>query len=131
MSTIYNANFHLLKYLIENTRVNLETFGTAQMVFCCSLMIIESLAISLFLVLSSAWLVALVQTIVGMITGQRLDTWLSVEAISVWELTGIAIPSLIAVAFMYHLVPIHRMVQTLWYFHKQKKLGRTAQQLPI
>jgi hypothetical protein len=131
MSAIYNANFDLLKYLIENTTVNLETFGAAQTVFCCSLMAIETLAISLFLVLSSAWLVALIQTVIGMVRGEKMDTWLSVESLSVWELTGIAVPSLTAIAFMYHLVPIHRMAQTLWYFNKEKRQRRRAQAIPI
>ena len=123
-SCIYNGNMELFTYLIDETATNVHLFAKPQFLFCISLMSIEILAMSMFGLLLVAWLITIVESVQTMVRGESPDTWMSSEFISVWDLTGVAIPSILAIALMYHLVPIHRMIKALTLLKREQRRRR-------
>ncbi|KAJ3041052.1 hypothetical protein HDV00_009952 [Rhizophlyctis rosea] len=125
-ASVYNGNIAATKALLYSARVSTSYFDWKQKTFCVALMAIEVLAMLMFGVLVAVWAVGIVQSVTGAAVfgedpgsappvdgGTMVDTkYISTDnaVITVAELTGLAIPSLIALGIMYRLVPFHAML---------------------
>lgn len=119
-SCAYNGNLDLFEYLLQHPQVDLDLFTQSQRLFCISLISVETLAITMFTLLLVAWIMTLVETVHDAMSPQ--NRWSSPDGVSVWELSAISLPSVLAISLMYRLVPIHRLVKIL------RRIGREQKQ---
>ncbi|KAJ3116383.1 hypothetical protein HDU96_009741 [Phlyctochytrium bullatum] len=112
-ASVYNGNLEVTRVLLDEAHVDVTFFGWKQKLFCTGLICIEGFAILMFTLLVLMWTVGMFQIIQSWITpgkGGGVVTITSyADGVSVGELTGMAVPSALALAVMYRLVPFHRM----------------------
>ncbi|KAJ3219772.1 hypothetical protein HDU67_009584 [Dinochytrium kinnereticum] len=112
-ASVYNGNLEVTKYLLGNGGADTNLFGWRQKGFCMGLILIEGFAIGMFSLLVGLWGVGMFQLIQSWVIRGRGSPALSVnsyaDGVTVGELTAMAVPSAVALAVMYRLVPFHSM----------------------
>ncbi|KAJ3134124.1 hypothetical protein HK101_004375, partial [Irineochytrium annulatum] len=128
-ASVYNGNLEATRFLLgPDCRCETRFFGWKQRGFCVGLIVIEGFAMAMFSLLVGIWAIGMVQTLQGMgspgdvvdstTTGgvtETADTSAPVnrnayeDGVTIGELTGMAVPSAVALAIMYRLVPFHKM----------------------
>ncbi|KAI8836993.1 hypothetical protein BJ741DRAFT_176035 [Chytriomyces cf. hyalinus JEL632] len=136
-ASIYNGNLEVTDHLLEpNVHTSTANFGSRQKAFCIGLMLIEGFALLMFSLLLILWAIALVAFVESITVKpdpdpRELITWtfnstaggnqtmwtnsnterspLGGSDITLGELSGMAIPSSLALLVMYRLVPLHKM----------------------
>ncbi|KAI9331065.1 hypothetical protein BDR26DRAFT_685340 [Obelidium mucronatum] len=129
-ASVYNGNLEVTTHLLKpEVNASTENFGSRQKAFCIGLMIIEGFALIMFSLLLFLWVAALVGYIEMKISdlqpnngemeiGNGTSTWWSgstgksgssAQDVTLGELSGMALPSSLALLVMYRLVPLHKM----------------------
>ncbi|KAJ3245038.1 hypothetical protein HDU78_009991 [Chytriomyces hyalinus] len=148
-ASIYNGNLEVTDHLLEpSVHTSTANFGSRQKAFCIGLMMIEGFALLMFSLLLILWAIALVAYVQSITMkpdpdSHELITWtfnstaggnqtmwtnsnterspLGGSDITLGELSGMAIPSSLALLVMYRLVPLHKMCIAFWRVCKEEK----------
>lgn len=113
-SAIYNGNVEILEFLLQTTEINLAHFNNTHWVFTIILIFIECLATSMFIILLVTWIISIVQAFQN-----------PSDSDMIWQLSGIAVPSICAIGFMYRIVPIHRLAKCLDMIYRERRRERS------
>ena len=121
-ASVYNGNFEVTKCLLSLPQIDVATFRHGQQLFCILLMVVELIAIAMFSSLVGLWGFWLRQTVVGSSDGADPE-----RTTTLVQLTGMAVPSLLALTVMYHLVPLHRILYSLYIVLRERRSRRIQQ----
>nr|KAJ3419298.1 hypothetical protein HK105_007119 [Polyrhizophydium stewartii] len=121
-ASVYSGNTEVSSYLARLPETDVGLFTGNKIGFCAGLMAAETVAIVMFGSLVVVWAYWAVRSVQSSAVFDGPDD----QGVSLAQLTGIALPSGIAISVMYHLVPLHRMVLGIWAVLAEKRRRRLA-----
>ncbi|KAJ3300653.1 hypothetical protein HK104_008587 [Borealophlyctis nickersoniae] len=120
-ASVYNGNLQATRYLLHHAGATTRNFTFKQRSFCIMLLTVEAMAMAMFGVLVGVWIFGISQGVARRanptsapdpIADPENDINMSApDSVTIGELTGLAVPSLLALGIMYRLVPFHDMLR--------------------